>query len=396
MSATKTIKAFISYSHKDEKYCLLLREHLAPMIQEGIIDEWYDRKIMAGEDWDSAIKEQLLASEIILLLVTSSFLSSGYINSIEMELAIKQYKKGAARVIPIILKPVCWKTTLLSPLQALPVDARPVTTWKNRDQAFVNIVQGIRMVVCDLQQGSCLDTPITTTPVRSESLSGSQRNSISLSTDGISSELQYSRAKSLIAVDIDDFTVINRKFGQKVGGAIKEKISWIISNLLSRAQKNAVHDWIVPYSDEHYILVDLSEEDAIALANHLRQCIWKFNWNSVVSGLVVSVSCGVSSYRAGDAPEDVVIRALLGVKTGKLKSKNRVYRGPFFSRNSHNSLIDRAAFMELVEYLSGDFRTYYKGYIDDERVILSIEDERRRFASRAISTIAHFINCEEV
>jgi len=36
-------------------------------------------------------------------------------------------------------------------LQMLPTNGKPVTSWRQRDEAFVNIVQGIRKEVEDLQ-----------------------------------------------------------------------------------------------------------------------------------------------------------------------------------------------------------------------------------------------------
>jgi hypothetical protein len=54
-------------------------------------------------------------------------------------------------VIPIVLRPVDLTDTPFSKLQALPKDAKPVTSWTNQDEAFVNIAQGIRHVAKELR-----------------------------------------------------------------------------------------------------------------------------------------------------------------------------------------------------------------------------------------------------
>jgi anti-sigma regulatory factor (Ser/Thr protein kinase) len=54
-------------------------------------------------------------------------------------------------VIPIILRPVNWKTDPFAGLQALPENARPVTKWGNRDEAFMDIAEGIRRVASELR-----------------------------------------------------------------------------------------------------------------------------------------------------------------------------------------------------------------------------------------------------
>jgi len=57
-----------------------------------------------------------------------------------------------ARVIPIILRPTFWEKTPMSKLQALPKDAKPVTSWKNRDEAWLDIVNSIRKVYDELKE----------------------------------------------------------------------------------------------------------------------------------------------------------------------------------------------------------------------------------------------------
>jgi hypothetical protein len=67
-----------------------------------------------------------------------------------MQRAIQRHNEGTARVIPIILRPVDWKNTPFSKLQALPKDAKPVTQWGDLDTAFLDVVNGIRKAVDSL------------------------------------------------------------------------------------------------------------------------------------------------------------------------------------------------------------------------------------------------------
>lgn len=77
-------------------------------------------------------------------------MASGYINDIELQHAMERHRQGTARVIPIILKPTDWTGTDFSKLQVLPKDAKPVTTWEDQDEAFLNVAQGIRRAVDSL------------------------------------------------------------------------------------------------------------------------------------------------------------------------------------------------------------------------------------------------------
>jgi hypothetical protein len=54
--------------------------------------------------------------------------------------------------LPIILRPCDWHSAPFGKLQALSKDSKPVTQWSDQDEAFLNIAQGIRKAVAELQK----------------------------------------------------------------------------------------------------------------------------------------------------------------------------------------------------------------------------------------------------
>ncbi|HEX3093124.1 MAG TPA: TIR domain-containing protein, partial [Candidatus Angelobacter sp.] len=147
-------KLFCSYSHKDNKLRERLENHLSTLHHEKLISAWNDRKIAAGTEWHDQIDDHLKDARIILLLVSADFIASPYCNDIELRHAMERHRKGKARVIPVILRPTDWMATEFGGLQALPADGKPVTTWRNRDAAFLNIAAGIRLALRDMSSGS--------------------------------------------------------------------------------------------------------------------------------------------------------------------------------------------------------------------------------------------------
>ena len=91
--------------------------------------------------------EHLNSAQIILLLISDDFMASDFCYSIEMTQAIARHDTNQARVIPIILRPVDWKGAPFEKIQALPTGGKPVTNWPNQDDAFVDIVRGIRKAI---------------------------------------------------------------------------------------------------------------------------------------------------------------------------------------------------------------------------------------------------------
>ncbi|MEA5567408.1 toll/interleukin-1 receptor domain-containing protein [Anabaena sp. UHCC 0399] len=143
-------KIFISYSHNDEPLKNELIKHLSILKRQGVISIWQDREISPGIEWDKQIKDNLQTADIILLLVSSDFISSEYCNGVEVKTAIERHNAGDARVIPVILRNVFWQLDHFAKLQALPTNATPVKSWTNQDDAFTDIAQGIRDVAKEL------------------------------------------------------------------------------------------------------------------------------------------------------------------------------------------------------------------------------------------------------
>ena len=67
-----------------------------------------------------------------------------------MERAVERHDAGEARVVPVIVRPVDYVGTPFARIQALPKDARPVTSWGNADEAWFDVARGVRRVVDEL------------------------------------------------------------------------------------------------------------------------------------------------------------------------------------------------------------------------------------------------------
>src|SRR6266487_413378 len=141
------LSIFISYAHEDESLLQQLEGHLSQLRRQGLIADWHDRRILAGEEWAQKIDEHLEAASIILLLISPNFLASDYCYDKEMKRALERHQHGEARAIPIILRPCDWQSSPFARLQSLPRDGKAVTTWQNQDEAFLVIAEGLRRII---------------------------------------------------------------------------------------------------------------------------------------------------------------------------------------------------------------------------------------------------------
>ena len=146
-SAAAPVRLMCSYSHKDEQLWEELKEHLSPLQRQGLLKVWYDRAIEPGSEWEDQIFKELAEAEIIILLVSASFTASDFCFRNELTAAIERHKAGQCRVIPVIARDVDWKKLSFGRLQALPKDGKPVTSYTRQDEAWLQVAQGIRLII---------------------------------------------------------------------------------------------------------------------------------------------------------------------------------------------------------------------------------------------------------
>jgi len=101
-------KVFISYSHDDLRYRKDLQTYLVNLERENKIEIWHDGLIDAGIGWNEKIIKKLEESDIIILLISQTFISSKYIHEVEMKKALEQKLEGLSKIVPILVSNCDW------------------------------------------------------------------------------------------------------------------------------------------------------------------------------------------------------------------------------------------------------------------------------------------------
>lgn len=146
-------EVFVSYSHVDDEYKQDLVKRLDVLQDQGIIAHWHDGLLTPGERWSDEIIKRLNSSRVVLFLISVEFLTSVYINEVEIEHASRRYQAGEISVIPVLVRQVHgWDKKpfgeiTLGDLQALPSKSKFIKSWRDRDSAFAEVAAGIQRVV---------------------------------------------------------------------------------------------------------------------------------------------------------------------------------------------------------------------------------------------------------
>jgi hypothetical protein len=151
------ITVIFSYAHADEALRDRLDRHLAMLKRQGVIDVWHDRRIVPGEPIDEAIAAELERADLILLLVSPDFLASDYCYDRELHRAMERHAAGAAKVLPVILRPCDWHDAPFGRLLATPTDGKPITKFADLDDAFLEVTKAIRAALAGRKQQAAPD-----------------------------------------------------------------------------------------------------------------------------------------------------------------------------------------------------------------------------------------------
>jgi hypothetical protein len=148
---TASASLFISYSHLDDKYRSELDAHLSIMRRQGTIRVWYDLMLGAGDEVHEEILRYLNKADVVVCLLSASFLASDYCFERELPAALARRDAGKAVVVGVRVRPAMLSGSVFENLRYLPTDGRAVTEWENRDSAWVDVVKMLSNLVNRLQ-----------------------------------------------------------------------------------------------------------------------------------------------------------------------------------------------------------------------------------------------------
>jgi hypothetical protein len=139
------MNGFISYSHDDYGMFGRFKAHLRAVERAFDVRFWSDDRMKAGYHSDAAIRREIDAAEVFVLLVSPAFIGSDYIYDKEIP-AIQERKRSAgALVLPVVLERCCWQL-VCGELQAVPTDRarlKPIADWRPQANGFDRACQQI-------------------------------------------------------------------------------------------------------------------------------------------------------------------------------------------------------------------------------------------------------------
>lgn len=128
---------------------------------------------------------------------------------------------------------------------------------------------------------------------------------------------------SLIMVDIDELTIINKQYSKGVGDEVLSAIARILQD-----ESNA--EWSGRCGDDTFyvFLPGLDVSEASKIAENLRMYIQTYSWSSIARGLRVTCCFGVAQRSRNELVREWIIRAVCGLISAKDSGRNKTEIGP--------------------------------------------------------------------
>ncbi len=130
---------------------------------------------------------------------------------------------------------------------------------------------------------------------------------------------RYNHPLTLAVCDLDHFKKINDNFGHQAGDRVLKVISRSIAKRLREV------DFFGRYGGEEFVVIlpETSLEKAVAVLEKIRAAIANTAFNYKEEPLAITLSMGITEFRAGDTTESVFARADRALYSAKASGRNR-------------------------------------------------------------------------
>lgn len=251
----KMLEIFISSAKEDERFLNKLLKALEgvlkPLKQRELIGIWHERDIKPGANTKKEVQEHLRVAHLFLLLISSDFMNLPFCYSEEMQYLVRRHQAGEIHIIPILLRAAYWKEAPFGEFKPLPDNGQTVSSWGDRDEAFLNIATGVKQIVDELVSPTpgYMEEPKESQSISKEFSDSSSRRSIHKPPSSFSEEQQQK--------EIEEFTPALPPRKQPYDGKVNY---W------------AVVAGIGEYEDTLYAPLPACVDDAKAVAKQLTCC----------------------------------------------------------------------------------------------------------------------------
>lgn len=143
-----SLKVFFLYAKTDKRLAEILMHYLTPLVKMRKVDIYDGSDVIAGKEWDLETKENFNQSDIFIALISPDFVASDFCYEDDLKMVIEKHNNKHAIMLPILVKLTpFWKDLVIGKLDYLPIDGKPISQWKNEEEALFDVTKYIKKMI---------------------------------------------------------------------------------------------------------------------------------------------------------------------------------------------------------------------------------------------------------
>jgi hypothetical protein len=136
------MEIYLSYADEDTLYGNRLKSLLKPSAKEFGFTTWSMQDIIPGHKWQQDMAHHLKEAVLFVPMISANHFASDRCQA-ETTAALQLEQRGHLRIVCVLLRPTYMELSPLEKTLQLPMRDKPITGWRNQDEAWIQVQRGI-------------------------------------------------------------------------------------------------------------------------------------------------------------------------------------------------------------------------------------------------------------
>jgi hypothetical protein len=166
----KLLRLFCGSAPCDDVFQKALELRLAPLERQGLLAILSSSRLVGGAMVVNTLLQQLSDADIALFLVSADLFADPLFADHLMPRALMRHQSRLLRLVPVLIRPVDLSTSPFADLRPLPTNGIPISRWSDHDDAWLDVLTGLRRVMAASEQVSAPSLIVDDGPLQGQTL----------------------------------------------------------------------------------------------------------------------------------------------------------------------------------------------------------------------------------
>ncbi|WP_438010844.1 FHA domain-containing protein [Sorangium sp. So ce321] len=147
-----------------------LELRLSPLERQGVLVIDAESRLLGGDVVIGTLVQQLSDADVAVFLLSADLLADALFTEHLVPRALTRHRSRSLRLVPVLIRPVDYSMSPFADLRPLPSNGVPISRWSDQDDAWLDVVTGLRRIMDAPRQGSAPSLVIEDGPLQGQTL----------------------------------------------------------------------------------------------------------------------------------------------------------------------------------------------------------------------------------